>query len=152
MPRNLPGDNPTQSDSYRGHGEWPHCLPGKWETTLLDPVYPAPGAGQRCGRTPPGGKQCTHILDPFGRHAACCAKGLYTRKHDRIRDLITKLARQAGFAAATEQAMLIPDQIMSDGQLARAVSDPSTGRMYTSLNPRGQNYGSTSKSTLSAPS
>ena len=37
--RNLPGDSPAQPDSYRGRGEWLHCLPGKWETTLLDPVF-----------------------------------------------------------------------------------------------------------------
>ena len=115
-------------ESYHGHGEWLHCLPGKWETTLLDPVFrlglnqrlgfPAPGTGQQCGRTPPGGKRCQHILDPYGRHAACCTKGLHTRRHDRIRDLITKLARQAGLTATTEQAMLIPDQLQEDGQPA----------------------------------
>ena len=123
--RNLPGDDPAQPDSYHGHGEWLHCLPGKWETTLLDPVfrlglcqrlgYPAPGTGQRCGRTPPGGKQCTHILDPFGRHAACCTKGLHTRRHDRIKNLLIKLAQQVGLAATTEQAMLILDQLTQDG-------------------------------------
>ena len=74
--------------------------------------YPAPGMGQRCGKTPPRGKQLTHILDPHGRRAACCTKGLHTRRHDRTRNLLTKLARQA------EQAMLIPDQILSDGQPA----------------------------------
>ena len=67
---------------------------------------------------PPGGKQCQHILDPYGRHAACCTKGLHTRRHDRIRDLIAKLARQAGLTATTEQAMLIPDQFQEDGQPA----------------------------------
>ena len=117
-----------QPDSYNGHGEWFHCLPGKWKTTLLDPVFRlglcqrlgflAPGTHQRCGRTPPGGTQCAHILDPYGRHAACCTKGLHTRRHDRIRDLLTKLARQAGLTAATEQTMFIPDQIMPHGQPA----------------------------------
>ena len=58
---------------------------------------------------PPGGKRCQHVLDPYGRHAACCTKGLHTRRHDRIRDLIIKLARQAGLTGTTEQAMLIPD-------------------------------------------
>ena len=63
--RKLPGDSPARPDSYHGHGEWLHCLPGKWETTLLDPVFrlglnqrlgfPAPGTGQQCGRTPLGG-------------------------------------------------------------------------------------------------
>ena len=37
--RNLPGDSPARPESYHGHGEWLHCLPGKWETTLLDPVF-----------------------------------------------------------------------------------------------------------------
>ena len=32
--------------------------------------------------------------------------------------MITKLARQAGLTATTEQAMLIPDQLQEDGQLA----------------------------------
>ena len=85
---------------------------------LRDCVSDAQRSGQRCGRTPPGDKQCQHILDPYGRHAACSTKGLHTRRHDRIRDLITKLARQAGLKATTEQAMLIPDQIQSDGQPA----------------------------------
>ena len=58
--RNLPGDSPGQPDSYHGHGEWLHCLPGKWETTLLDPVFRLGHSqrlgytGQQCG-TPPGG-------------------------------------------------------------------------------------------------
>ena len=56
--------------------------------------------------------------DPYGRHTACCTKGPHTRRHDRIRDLITKLARQAGLTASTEQAMLIPDQLQEDGQPA----------------------------------
>ena len=126
--RNLPGDAPARPESYHGHGEWLHCLPGRYETTLLDPVFrlgmnqrlgfPAPGTGQQCGRTPPGGKRCSHILDSYGRHAACCTKGLHTRRHDRIRDLLTKLARQAGLTATTEQAMLIPDQMQEDGQPA----------------------------------
>ena len=99
-----------------------------YQVMLLDPVFrlglnqrlgfPALGAGQQCGRTPPGGKRCQHILDPYGRHAACCTKGLHTGRHDRIRDLIAKLARQAGLTATTEQAMLIPDQIQEDGQPA----------------------------------
>ena len=80
--------------------------------------FPAPGTGQQCGCTPPGGKRCPHILDPYGRPAACCTKRLHTRRHDRVRDLITKLARQAGLTATTEQAMLIPDQLQEDGQPA----------------------------------
>ena len=65
--RNLPGDSPARPESYHGHGEWLHCLPGKFETTLLDPVFrlgmnqrlgfPAPGTGQQCGAHPPGGKE-----------------------------------------------------------------------------------------------
>ena len=47
-----------------------------------------------------------------------CTKGLHARRHDRIRDLITKLARQAGLTATTEQTMLIPDQLQKDGQPA----------------------------------
>ena len=145
--RNLPGDSPAQPDSYHGHGEWLHCLPGKWETTLLDQVfrlglsqrmgYPAPGTGQRCGRTPPGGKQCQHLLDPYGRHAACCTKGLHTRRHDRIRDLITKLARQAGLTATTEQAMLIPDQIQLDGQPAQGSVRPIHRADVHIIEPQG---------------
>ena len=153
--RNLPGDSPAWPDSYHGHGEWLHCLPGKWETTLLDPVfrlglsqrlgYPAPGTGQQCGRTPPGGKQCQHIFesnfDPYGRHAACCTKKLHTRRHDRIRDLITKLARQAGLTATAEQAMLIPDQLQEDGQPAPGSVRPITGLIFTSLNHRALSSG-----------
>ena len=67
---------------------------------------------------PPEGKQCTQILDLHGRHAACCTKGLHTRRHDRIRDLLAKLAWQAGLTATTQQAVLISDQIMPDGQPA----------------------------------
>ena len=115
---NLPGDNPARPASYHGHGDWLHTLPGRWETTLLDPVFrwglqhrlgfPAPGAGQKCGRTPQGGKPCNAILDDFGRHAGLCNKGLYTRRHDQVRDHIAKVARQAGLTAQIEQKMLIP--------------------------------------------
>ena len=45
-----------------------------------------------------------------------CTKGLHTSRRDRVRDLITRLARQAGLTASTEQAMLIPDQIQPVGQ------------------------------------
>ena len=145
--RNLLGDAPARPESYHGHGEWIHCLPGKWETTLLDPVFrlglnqrlgfPAPRAGQQCGRTPPGGKRCQHILDPYGRHAACCTKGLHTRRHDRIRDLIAKLARQAGLTATTEQAMLIPDQIQEDGQPAPGSVRPTHRADVHIIEPQG---------------
>ena len=145
--RNLPGDAPARPESYHGHGEWLHCLPGKWETALLDPVFrlglnqrlgfPAPGTGQQCGRTPTGGKQCSHILDPYGRHAACCTKGLHTRRRDRIRDLIAKLARQAGLTATTEQAMLIPDQIQEDGQPAPGSVGPIHRADVHIIEPQG---------------
>ena len=121
--RNLPGNSPAQPDSYHGHGEWLHCLPSKWETALLDPVFRL-GLSQRLGympkmrQNPPGGTQCQLLLDLHERHAACCTKGLHTRLHDRIRDLITKLAWQAGLTATTEQAVLIPDQTQRDGQPA----------------------------------
>ena len=69
---NLPGDTPARPESHHGHGEWLHCLPGKWETTLLDPVFrlglnqglgfPAPGAGQQCGRTPRGASAANTYL------------------------------------------------------------------------------------------
>ena len=110
------------------------CPAREWETTLLDPVFrlglnqrlgfPAPGTGQQSGRTPPGGKRCQHILDPYGRHAACCTKGLHTRRHDRIRDLIVKLARQAGLTATAEQAMLMPLSTLSDSYWANPPSPP----------------------------
>ena len=70
--RNLPGDSPARPESYHGHGEWLHCLPGKWGTTLLDPVFrlglnqrlgfPAPGTGQQCGRTPRGANDASTSL------------------------------------------------------------------------------------------
>ena len=86
---------------------------------------------------PPGGKQCQHILDPYGRHAPCCTKGLHTPRHDRIRDLITKLARQAGLTATTEQAMLIPDQLQEDGQLAPGSVHPIHTADVHIIEPQG---------------
>ena len=125
---NLPGDNPARPATYHGHGDWLHTLPGRWETTLLDPVFkwglqhrmgfPAPGAGFKCGRTPQGGKPCNALLDDFGRHAGLCNKGLYTRRHDLVRDHIAKVARQAGLTAQIEQKMLIPGQTQEDGEPA----------------------------------
>ena len=82
------------------------------------PGFPAPGAGQKCGRTPQGGKPCNAILDDFGRHAGLCNKGLYTRRHDQVRDHIAKVARQAGLTAQIEQKMLIPGQTQEDGEPA----------------------------------
>ena len=83
--RNLPGDSPTQPDNYHGHGEWLHCLPGKWETTLLDPVfrlglsqrlgYPAPGTGQQCGRTPRKANNVSISLTPMGDTPPAAPKG-----------------------------------------------------------------------------
>ena len=64
--RNLPGDNPARPEAHHGQGDWLRSLPGRWSHTLLDNVFrwglqqrigvPAPGAGEPCGRTPPGGK------------------------------------------------------------------------------------------------
>ena len=80
--RNLPGDAPARPESYHGHGEWLHCLPGKWETTLLDPVFrlglnqrmgfPAPGTGQQCGRNPRGARDVCTFSTPMADmlHAA----------------------------------------------------------------------------------
>ena len=87
--------------------------------------------------TPLGGKRCQHVLDPYGRRAACCSKGLHTRRHDRIRDLITKLARQAGLTASTEQAMLIPDQIQEDGQPAPGSVRPIHQADVHTIEPQG---------------
>ena len=74
---NLQGDSPTQPESYHGHGEWLHCLPGKWDPTLLDPVirlglcqrfgHPDPGMDQRCGRPPTRGANSART---FWTHAA----------------------------------------------------------------------------------
>ena len=61
---NLPGDNPARPATYHGHGDWLHTLPGKWETTILDPVFrwglqhrtsdfPASVAGYKCFPTHP---------------------------------------------------------------------------------------------------
>ena len=126
--RNLPGDNPARPEAHHGQGDWLHALPGRWSTTLLDPVFrwglqqrlgfDAPGAGQPCGRTPQGGKRCNHLLDPLGRHAGLCNKGLYTRRHDRVRDHIALVARQAGLTAQTEQNMFIPGQTLEGGEPA----------------------------------
>ena len=126
--RNLPGDAPA------GELPWPWRVapllaqqvgdhpPGPclqtWPKPTIGIPSPRSGTAVRSHPPPPGGKRCQHILDPYGRHAACCTKGLHTRRHDRIRDLIAKLAQQAGLTATTEQAMLIPDQIQEDGQLA----------------------------------
>ena len=131
--RNLPGDSPARPDSYHGHGEWLHCLPGKWETALLDPVFrrPQPTLGFSCpGRVflprarvnsaaePPGGKAVPAHSRPLRATRRMLHQGTSHSRHDRIRDLITKLARQAGLTATTEQATLIPDQLQEDGQPA----------------------------------
>ena len=126
--RNLPGDNPARPEAHHGQGDWLHTLPSKWSNTLLDPVFrwglhqrlgvPAPGAGEPCGRTPPGGKRCNHILDPLGRHAGLCNKGLSTCRHDRVRDHIALVARQAGLTAQVEQNTFVPGQTLENGQPA----------------------------------
>ena len=66
--RNLPGDAPARPDSYHGHGEWLHCLPGKWETTLLDPVFRL-GLTQRLGFPAPG-QDNSAVEPPRGASAA----------------------------------------------------------------------------------
>ena len=149
--RNLPGDSPARPDSYHGHGEWLHCLPGKWETTLLDPVFrlglnqrlafPAPGTGQQCGRIPPGGKRCQHLLDPYGRHAACCTKGLHTRRHDRIRDLIQNLPGKPDSQPPLNKPCSSQISFKKMDNLPRAVSVPFTELMCTSLNRRAPSSG-----------
>ena len=62
---NLPGDSPTQPDGYHGHGEWLHCLPGKWRQPCLtqssDWVYAKDGvilsrAQDKDVAEPPGGQ------------------------------------------------------------------------------------------------
>ena len=126
--RNLPGENPARPEAHRGQGDWLHALPGRWSTTLLDPVFrwglkqrlgfDAPGAGEPCGRTPPRGKRCNHPLDPLGRHARLCNKGLYTRRHDRVRDHVALVARQAGLTAQTEQNVFVQGQTLEDGEPA----------------------------------
>ena len=146
--RNLPGDSPAQPDSYRGHGEWLHCLPSKWETALLDPVfrlglYPAPGTGQRCGRTPPRGERSdstswTHVVDtpPAAPKAyipedmiesETCSPSLPSK-----RPLRPPLSKQ--------RLSLTRYNLMAN--LPRAVFDPFTGQMSTLLNDRGPSSGS----------
>ena len=75
--RNLPGDSPARPDSYHGHGEWLHCLPGKWETALLDPAfrlgpargprrgYPAPGTANSAAEPPRGESVASTSLTPM---------------------------------------------------------------------------------------
>ena len=70
------------------------CIDWAWAVTI--------SAGHKCGRTPQGGKPCNTVLDEFGRHAGLCNKGLYTKRHDLVRDHIAKVARQAGLTAQIE--------------------------------------------------
>ena len=125
---NLPGDNPARPATYHGHGDWLHTLPGRWETTLLNPVFKwglqhrmgfqAPGAGFKCGRTPQGGKPCNAILDEFGRHAGLCNKGLYTRT-TRCRARPHRKGGQTGRPHSPDRTeMLIPGQTQEDGEPA----------------------------------
>ena len=65
------------------------------------------------------------------RHATCCAKSLHTRKHDRIRDLLTKLARQAGLTAI---------QIMPDGQPAPGSVRPIHRADVHIIEPQGSEF------------
>ena len=67
---------------------------------------------------PQGANAATTFLDPLARHAGLCNKGLYTRRHDRVRDHIALVARQAGLTAQVEQNMFVPGQTLDDGQPA----------------------------------
>ena len=42
----------------------------------------------------------------------------HTRRHDRVRDHIALVARQAGLTAQTEQNMFVPGQTLEDGEPA----------------------------------
>ena len=82
--RSLPGDNPARPEAHHGQGDWLHTLPGKWSTTLLEPVFrwglqqllgfDAPGATQPCGRTPQGASVATILLTQLADTQACAAK------------------------------------------------------------------------------
>ena len=147
----MPGDNPARPEARYGQGDWLHTLPGRWSTTLWDPVFrwglqqrmgfAAPGAGEGCGRTPPGGKRCNHPLDTLGRHAGICNKGLYTKRHDRIRDRIALVVtrRESRFTPNKTCFYWVRPKRMES--LPRAVSDPSTEGMCISLSLHGQNSG-----------
>ena len=111
------GTNPRGQIAIMDMVEWLHCLPSKLEIALLDPVFRL-GLFQRFGY-PAGGKQCAQILDPYGRHAACCTKGLHTLQTRSHQGSDHQTCGKPGKGlTATEQAMLIPDQIMADGQPA----------------------------------
>ena len=63
------------------HSPWPSIPAGSQPKVRL----PCPGhEANNAGEPPPGGRQCQHILDPYGQHAARCTKGLHTRRHGRI--------------------------------------------------------------------
>ena len=85
----------------------------------------------------PGGKRCNHILDPLARHAGLCNKGLYTRRHDRVRDHIALVARQAGLTAQIEQNMFIPGQTLEDGQPAPGSVRPIHRADLRIIEPKG---------------
>ena len=125
--------SPAQPDSYHGHGEWLHCLPGKWETTLLDPVFqtgsqpeirlPCPGHGPTMRESPPGGQTVANIfLTRYGQtcshsrsdHQTCLAR---TRRASElcIRDLKIHtvnpdhaVAKQDSRPTTEQDQMLIP--------------------------------------------
>ena len=97
-------------------------LPGRWSTTLPDPVFrwglqqhlglDALGAGEPCG------KRCNHILDLLGRHAGLCNKSLYSRRHERVSDHMALVASQARLTAQTEQNKCVQGQTLEDGEPA----------------------------------
>ena len=99
--------------------------------------FNAQGAGEPCGRTPPGGKRCNHVLDPLGRHAGLCSKGLYTRRHDRVRDHLALVARQAGLTAQVEQNVFVPGQTLDDGEPAPGIVRPIHRADLRIIEPEG---------------
>ena len=158
--RKLPGDSPAQPDSYHRHVEWFHCLPGKWETTLLDPVfrlglcqrlgYPAPGTGQRCGRTPPGVNNANASWILMGDMQPVAPK-VYTP--DDVTGSGTLSPSLPGKPVSQPPLNRPCWSLIKSSRtvnLPKAVSDPSIVQTSTSLSPRGPNCGWTSKSPQSA--
>ena len=149
--RNLPGDNPARPEAHHGQGDWLHTLPGKWSTTLLDPVFRwglqqrlgfnAPGAGEPCGRTPQGVSDATTSLTRLAGMLVFATKG--SIHADMIECVITLLwwpARRDSQHRLNKTCLcrVRPWTVVS---LPRAVSDPSTVRTCTSLNQRVPNSG-----------
>ena len=66
-----------------------------------------------------GGKRCNHVLDPLGRHAGFCNKGLFSRA-DMIEctNILPWWPSQAGLTAQAEQNMFVPGETLDDGEPA----------------------------------